>query len=51
MFPTILASIGCTIKDDKLGFGVNLFSDKKTLCECFQEEYINFQIMYRNKQY
>lgn len=51
MFPTILASIGCTIKDDKLGFGVNLFSNEKTLCERFQEEYINSQIMSRNKQY
>ena len=51
MFPTILASIGCTIKDDKLGFGVNLFSNEKTLCERFPENYINSQLMTRNKQY
>lgn len=51
MFPTILASIGCTIKDDKLGFGVNLFSNEKTLCERFPENYINSQLMARNKQY
>ena len=51
MFPTVLASIGCTIKDDKLGFGVNLFSNEKTLCERFPENYINSQLMMRNKQY
>ena len=51
MFPTILASIGSKIEGDKLGFGVNLFSGEKTLCERFSEEYINSEIMARNKQY
>lgn len=51
MFPTILASINCQIENNKLGFGVNLFSEEKTLCERFPEEYINSKIMERNKQY
>ena len=51
MFPTILASIGCTIKDDRLGFGTNLFSQEKTLCERFPEEFINTKLMERTKQY
>ena len=33
MYPTILASIGATIEGNKLGFGVNLFSNEKTLIE------------------
>ena len=35
MFPTTLAAIGCTIEGNKLGFGVNLFSDKMTMIEEF----------------
>ena len=33
MFPTILASIGCEIKGDKLGLGTNVFSSEATLYE------------------
>lgn len=51
IFPSILASIGCDIQNDRLGFGTNLFSTKKTLLERYSEEYINTQIMKRNSQY
>ncbi len=33
LFPTILASMGCTIEGDRLGLGTNLFSAKSTLVE------------------
>lgn len=33
MFPTTLAAMGCTIEGDRLGLGVNLFSETPTLCE------------------
>lgn len=33
MFPTTLAAIGATIEGDRLGLGVNLFSDVETLTE------------------
>ena len=33
LFPTTLAAMGCTISGDRLGLGVNLFSQTKTLTE------------------
>ena len=33
LFPTTLAAMGCTIEGDRLGLGVNLFSDRPTLSE------------------
>lgn len=33
MFPTTLAAMGCTIAGDRLGLGVNLFSNQPTLME------------------
>ncbi len=35
MFPTTLAALGCRIQGERLGFGVNLFSDQPTLPETF----------------
>ncbi len=35
MFPTTLAALGCQIEGEQLGFGVNLFSSKKTLLETY----------------
>lgn len=33
MFPTVLSAMGFQIEGDRLGLGVNLFSDEQTLCE------------------
>lgn len=33
MFPSTLAAMGCVIEDDRLGLGVNLFSNQPTLME------------------
>ncbi len=33
MFPTILSSLGCEIEGDRLGLGVDLFSEKETFTE------------------
>ncbi|EAY05418.1 Sulfatase family protein [Trichomonas vaginalis G3] len=38
MFPTILASAGIKIKGDKLGIGVNMFSDEKTHIEQYSQQ-------------
>ncbi len=35
MFPTTLAALGCSIEGDRLGLGVNLFSDHPTLPETY----------------
>ena len=34
-FPTTLAALGCTINGNRLGLGVNLFSDEQTMIEEF----------------
>lgn len=33
IYPTILASLGYELPDDKIALGTNLFSDKRTLAE------------------
>ena len=40
-FPTVLASLGVDIKGDKLGLGVNAFSDTPTLLEVYGEKQLN----------
>lgn len=44
MYPTTLASLGVEIKGDKLGLGVNLFSNQKTLLEQYGVEYVNNEL-------
>lgn len=56
MFPTILSSLGCNIEGDRLGLGVDLFSDKQTLCESmgaveFDEELTKRSLYYENNFY
>ncbi|MBQ7557212.1 MAG: LTA synthase family protein, partial [Lachnospiraceae bacterium] len=41
MYPTTLAAMGIKIDGEKLGLGVNLFSDKKTLIEEYGVETVN----------
>lgn len=51
MFPTILSALGCKIKNNKLAFGVDLFSDEKTLCERYDIDYLNSELMKNSVQY
>ncbi len=51
MFPTILAAIGCQIKGERLGFGVNLFSREKTLRERFSKDYLDEEISKKTTQF
>ncbi len=44
MFPTFLASIGCSIQGNRLGLGTNLFSPVPTLCEEMGTEAFNAEI-------
>jgi phosphoglycerol transferase len=53
MFPTTLASLGVKIEGDRLGLGVNLFSEEKTLIEelgytYMQEELAKKSFFYDN---
>jgi phosphoglycerol transferase len=44
MFPTTLASMGCTIAGDRLGLGTNLFSDIPTLGEIMNVDNLNNEL-------
>lgn len=51
MYPTILASLGCKIKGERLGIGTNLYSGKKTVMEelgkeAFKEEISKNSVLY-----
>lgn len=51
LFPTILASIGAEIKGERLGLGVNLFSNEKTLLDKYSYKYINDELSAENDWY
>lgn len=51
MFPTILYALGANIKEDKLGLGVNLYSDNKTLIEEYGYEKVNNELSSYSKFY
>ena len=52
LFPTTLASLGCTIEGDRLGLGTNLFSDKDTLLEKFGDtDSLNKELAKHSKYY
>ena len=51
MYPTILSSIGATIPGNKLGFGVNLFSDEKTLIELLGKEKFDNELLKSSDYY
>lgn len=51
MFPTTLAALGCTIDGNRLGLGVNLFSDEKTLVERYGADYLNAEILKSSHKY
>lgn len=51
IFPTTLASLGVKIEDNKLGLGVNLFSDEETLLEELGEEEFNSEISKKSFYY
>ena len=44
MFPTTLAAMGCQIEGDRLGLGVNLFSDQPTLAERIGVDSLNEEL-------
>lgn len=51
MLPTTLASLGATIKDDRLALGTNLFSNKKTLSEEIGYKKLNNELQKRSNYY
>lgn len=51
IFPTTLAAMGVEIEDERLGLGVNLFSDKETLTEKYGYEFVNEELQKTSKYY
>lgn len=51
LYPTTLAAMGATIDGNKLGLGVNLFSNEKTLIEMFGKEELNKQLVGKSEYY
>lgn len=44
MFPTTLASLGAEIEGNRLGLGVNLLSDEKTMLEKYDYDYVQEEL-------
>ena len=51
LYPTTLAAMGVEIEGDRLGLGVNLYSDTPTLVEEYGNEYLNIELMKNSKLY
>lgn len=51
LFPTTIAALGGTIEGNRLGLGVNLYSDEQTLIERYDETYLNRQFYQYSKYY
>lgn len=51
MFPTVLASVGCVIKGDRLGLGTNMFSSSQTLCEEMGRDAFDYELSRKSDYY
>ena len=51
MFPSTLAAMGCTIEGDRLGLGVNLFSNQPTLMERMGYDRFNTELAKKSDYY
>ena len=51
LMPTTLGALGVNIEGNKLGLGVNLFSNEKTLLEIYERNYINEELKKTSKFY
>ena len=51
MFPTTLASMGIEIEGDRLGLGVNLFSDQPTLIQEYGIDQLNEELSSKSTFY
>lgn len=51
LYPTTLAGLGVSIEGNRLGLGVNLFSDEPTLIEQFGKEYVATELIKNSNYY
>lgn len=50
-YPTTLAALGAKIEGNRLGLGVNLFSEEQTLYEEYEQEYLDTELLKRSDYY
>lgn len=50
-YPTTVSAIGGKIEDNKLGLGVNLFSNEKTMLELYSYDYIDNELLKKSEFY
>ncbi len=51
LYPTTLAALGVEIEGDRLGLGVNLYSETPTLVEALGNDKLNVELMKNSKYY
>lgn len=51
LYPTIISALGANIKNNQIGLGVNLFSNKKTLIEKYGKDKLNKELEKKSKYY
>ena len=51
LFPTTLSSIGVNIEGNRLGLGVNLYSNEQTLVEKYGIDYLNNELKKKSSFY
>jgi len=51
LYPTTVAALGATIEGNRLGLGVNLFSEEPTLAEVYGPDEISYQMMQTSEYY
>lgn len=51
LYPTVLSALGADIKNDSIGLGVDLFSNKKTLIEKYGKEKLNKELERKSLYY
>lgn len=51
LYPTTLAALGVEIEGERLGLGVNLYSDESTLLEQYGIEYVNTELIKNSELY
>ena len=51
LMPTTLGALGANIEGNKLGLGVNLFSDEQTLLEKYDRDYVEAELKKTSKFY
>lgn len=51
LYPTTLGALGANISGNRLGLGINLFSDEKTLLEKYGVQYVNEELKKVSRYY